>query len=294
VLPVVTAYLFSFQKFWITIFPPYFCWALPMSEPDRVIHETWIARPVEEGPPRPPMFPLLGCLGMLLALVLLCVFPLLLWDLLGSALARLHLNETVASLAVVGILLGSFVNIPLQRIQRNEVQPVEWLAHLGVWGWTDRFRETRPDTLIALNVGGCVIPVSLAIWQVVYLLDQGGWPVFATLAMAAVNIAVCYRVALPIAGIGIAMPGFVSPLTSVALCWILLGPLANLCGVPQPVLEAARPSAAFIAGTLGPLIGADLLHLRDIRAVSVGMLSIGGAGTFDGIVLSGVLAALLV
>ena len=44
---------------------------------------------------------------------------------------------------------------------------------------------------------------------------------------------------------------------------------------------------------LGPLFGADLLHLRDFTRVSVGVLSIGGAGTFDGIVLSGMVAALL-
>jgi uncharacterized membrane protein len=50
---------------------------------------------------------------------------------------------------------------------------------------------------------------------------------------------------------------------------------------------------AFVAGVLGPLIGADLFHLKDISRVSAGILSIGGAGTFDGIVLSGILAALL-
>ena len=54
-----------------------------------------------------------------------------------------------------------------------------------------------------------------------------------------------------------------------------------------------RVVIAYIAGILGPLIGADLLHLRDILKVPVGVLSIGGAGTLDGIVLSGMLAALL-
>jgi len=53
------------------------------------------------------------------------------------------------------------------------------------------------------------------------------------------------------------------------------------------------PAVAFIAGVAGPLIGADLLHLKDLRENPVGMASIGGAGTFDGIVLSGVLATLL-
>jgi uncharacterized membrane protein len=84
--------------------------------------------------------------------------------------------------------------------------------------------------------------------------------------------------------VGIAMPGFVAALTAVAGTWILLW--------PAPYAELRAP-VAFVAGVAGPLIGADLLHLKDITKVSAGMLSIGGAGTFDGIVLSGVLAAVL-
>jgi uncharacterized membrane protein len=53
------------------------------------------------------------------------------------------------------------------------------------------------------------------------------------------------------------------------------------------------PPVAFVAGVLGPLIGADLLHLRDIEKIATGIASIGGAGTFDGIVLSGIVAAYL-
>ena len=44
---------------------------------------------------------------------------------------------------------------------------------------------------------------------------------------------------------------------------------------------------------LGPLIGADLLRLKQIIALSSGNASIGGAGTFDGIVISGFIALLL-
>ena len=50
---------------------------------------------------------------------------------------------------------------------------------------------------------------------------------------------------------------------------------------------------AYIAGVAGPLIGADLLHLKDIEESATGVASIGGAGTFDGIVLSGIVAAFL-
>jgi len=44
---------------------------------------------------------------------------------------------------------------------------------------------------------------------------------------------------------------------------------------------------------LGPLIGADLLHLRDIKTLATGVASIGEDGTFDGILLSGIVAAYL-
>ncbi|MBW2109628.1 MAG: DUF1614 domain-containing protein, partial [Deltaproteobacteria bacterium] len=53
------------------------------------------------------------------------------------------------------------------------------------------------------------------------------------------------------------------------------------------------PVVAYISGTLGTLIGADLLNLRKIYDLGAPVASIGGAGTFDGIFLNGLLAVLL-
>ncbi len=75
------------------------------------------------------------------------------------------------------------------------------------------------------------------------------------------------------------MPGFVSLIAAAALA-LVLAP------------EAAAP-VAFVIGVVGPLVGADLLHLTEIEAAEIGIVSIGGAGTFDGIILSGILAAYL-
>jgi uncharacterized membrane protein len=83
--------------------------------------------------------------------------------------------------------------------------------------------------------------------------------------------------ARPVVGVGVMTPGLVPPLISAALAIVL---------APAPAA-----AAAFVAGVAGPLVGADLLHLKDIQSSGVGMASIGGAGTFDGIVLSGVIAA---
>jgi uncharacterized membrane protein len=96
-------------------------------------------------------------------------------------------------------------------------------------------------------------------------------------AAAVVNVAVCYFLACPVPRLGIALPGLVPPLVAAVLA------LALAPGQAPPV--------AFVAGVAGPLVGADLLHLKDIQKISAGLASIGGAGTFDGIVLSGIVAA---
>jgi uncharacterized membrane protein len=50
---------------------------------------------------------------------------------------------------------------------------------------------------------------------------------------------------------------------------------------------------AYIGGSLGTLIGADLLNLDKVAGLGAPVASIGGAGTFDGIFLTGVLAVLI-
>lgn len=233
--------------------------------------------------PVPGWLPALGCASIVAAVSLMCLMPIVLVDAMQGAMQRLHLTPQAAFLAVFGILAGGLFNIPIYRIARHELQPVEILGAYGLWGFSPRWQRVRQDTVIAINVGGCVIPLAIAVWEAMQLSAVGGWPQAATLLIALANIGVCYAVARPVTGIGIMMPGFVSPLTCVMLAWILLG---------DPQFAELRAPAAFVGGVAGPLIGADLLHLKDITRVSVGMLSIGGAGTFDGIVLSGVVAAL--
>ena len=48
-----------------------------------------------------------------------------------------------------------------------------------------------------------------------------------------------------------------------------------------------------MSGTLGTLIDADLTNLRDADHSAASVESIGGAGTFDGIFLTGLVAVIL-
>jgi uncharacterized membrane protein len=132
---------------------------------------------------------------------------------------------------------------------------------------------------VAVNLGGCLVPTGLAIYELDQLLHTAPGALAAVALAAGLNTVACYLMARPVPGLGIALPGLVPALMAA-------GPALLLAG------EQTAP-VAFIAGVVGPLVGADLLHLRDVERMATGVLSIGGAGTFDGIVLSGIVAAYL-
>jgi len=220
-------------------------------------------------------------LSLLTSFLLMIALPLALGQAMLTSLAKLHLSPNFAILTLIAIVAGSAINIPIKRIVRE--QPV-WSNPMTIWGldrnlprWTIRRRET----IIAVNVGGCMIPLGIALFQIAYLSRLGPDVIWGTTLATAIDIFVCYLAARPVPGVGIVMPGFVSPAAAAAAAILL---------VPD-----AAPSAAFVAGVLGPLAGADFLHIHDLirNPRGVGVASIGGAGTFDGIVLSGILATIL-
>lgn len=221
----------------------------------------------------------LSWLTLLLFFILLAMLPFVFGQLFTAALIKLKLDPTTALLIVIGIFAGSPINIPVKRIPRTEFIPADPFAIFGLSGWWPTFQRVRRETVIAVNVGGCLIPVALAAYETVHLLAAGWQSLFGLLLAIIINTMVCFRMAQPIEGIGIAIPGLFPP---------LIAAMSALLLVPDQA-----PPVAFVAGVLGPLIGADLLHLRDIEKISTGVASIGGAGTFDGIVLSGIVAAYL-
>jgi len=126
-----------------------------------------------------------------------------------------------------------------------------------------------PGTIIAVNVGGAVS---------FYLLVRNELWVRGLLATAGVTV-VCHILAQPVAGVGIALPVFVPP-ASAAIVALLLS-------------RCYAAPLAYIGGSMGTLIGADLLNLHKVQGLGAPVASIGGAGTFDGIFLTGILAVLL-
>jgi uncharacterized membrane protein len=223
--------------------------------------------------------PVSNRMSMLVTVLMVLALPLLLWPLFVTSLQKLHLSPQWALNLTIAIIIGGLINIPVKRIVRE--RPV-WSHPLAVFaldstipGWLIHRRET----VIAVNVGGCLIPVGIAIYQLTHLAPLGAEALWGAALATLIVTFVSYAVATPVAGVGIVMPGFVAPITA-ALSALIIAP------------EHA-PNVAFVAGVLGTLIGADFLHINDFIKTPVGVASIGGAGTFDGIVLAGILATFL-
>lgn len=215
--------------------------------------------------------------SIVLFLVLILLFPFI-WvaftlDVVEVAVSKLGFSPTVAFFLLAAVLIGSTINIPLYQVESSAIVVSDltelWLRQF----WGIPLRKTQQKTIVALNVGGGLIPVLLALYQFTRV------SIAIALAVTAIVTLVCYFSAHVVPGIGIQMNALVAPLTA-SLCAVLFS-------------SGQSPPIAFAGGVLGTLIGADLLHLKEIQRMTPGVLSIGGAGVFDGIALCGLFALLL-
>jgi len=218
------------------------------------------------------MPPLYLLLFLALGVFLVTVIQL---QLLSIAFEKLGMSPQGALLLMLGILLGSGINIPVARVATTADLPEDLpLPRRGrLWPPADLSRSGY--TIIAVNLGGCLIPVGVALYLLFRQLVSPADLLTATLVITTVS----YLFSRPVPGIGIAMPILLAPLVTVATALILA--------------PANAAPLAFSSGVLGVLLGADILHLREIRRMGVRIASIGGAGTFDGVFLTGIIAVLL-
>lgn len=205
-------------------------------------------------------------LGLLLAFVQVGV--------LTVAFGKLGLSPNAAFLLLFVSLFGSALNLPTVKIAA-ERPALESLPEQLRPFMEQALRRFDGTTVIAVNVGGCLIPVMFSY----YLLQHNPIPPHDVLIAVAIVATIAHLTSRPVPGLGIGMPIFVGPIAAAL----------TALGLNQ---EHSAP-LAYICGTLGVLIGADLLRIKDIRKMGVPVASIGGAGTFDGIFITGIVAVLL-
>ena len=232
----------------------------------------------------PLMLILLFGLLVLVGLVII-LFPIVFLTAIGATFTKLGFSWREALLILLLTLAGSFVNVPVRTLESRAAPAYD--RYVAVYGRLYRIPEPVQRTVLAVNVGGALIPLAISLYLLYdSVVISGGYLVMGlALAGVAVVTVVTKLVARPVPGLGIATPFFIPPLAAL-IAALVLSTFAG--GVP-----AAAVIIAYVSGTLGTLIGADLLNLGHIAELGAPMASIGGAGTFDGIFLSGIIAALL-
>ncbi|MBI3839436.1 MAG: DUF1614 domain-containing protein [Planctomycetia bacterium] len=217
-----------------------------------------------------PLAPLFFLSLVLLLGVLIVILQI---GILGYAYEKMGITRRAAYSLLFLSLLGAWVNIPVAELPGGRMIVTKEVND-GWWRYRIPVIEEWPGTELAINVGGAVIPTLLSIYLVVKNQIYGE----AIVGVAGVA-AVVHALATPVPQMGIAVPIFIPPIVS-ALVAVLLS------------REYAAP-LAYVSGCMGTLVGADLLNLGKLAEVGGSIQSIGGAGTFDGVFLTGILAVLL-
>lgn len=141
-------------------------------------------------------------------------------------------------------------------------------------------------TYLAVNVGGTLVPLLLIAWWV----KRRKLRILPALVGTAIVTVVAWRIVefSPETGIIARFPWFFLPIVAALVFGLVVSIRKPLTSVP----------IVYASGTLGALIGADLLHVADIRAHFLAapentIISIGGAGVFDMVFLAGTFAMAL-
>lgn len=212
-----------------------------------------------------------SCLAFLLLSLVFAplFFFLLFFNIATFSFTKLGLSPGGAVFLFSAILFGSIVNIPVSRKRFYVVEPTPF-RYPFLFYYPPRVREQ----VIAVNLGGAVIPSLFSLYLLFTIAPLG-----TTIAAIAIVALVCKKLAKLVPGVGIKIPALIPPLIAAFVALIL-------------ARENAAP-VAFISGVLGTLIGADLLNLQRLDEMGAQVLSIGGAGVFDGIFLVGIVATFL-
>jgi uncharacterized membrane protein len=221
----------------------------------------------------PSSFAIFAILLILIVAVLAFIFV----GVISVAFADVGFTPLAIILILIVTFLGSSINIPLFKLKTTiPIIKEEYASWFGVTYRIPKVEYGQAVTLVAVNVGGALIPTAVS----VYLLSrETSALIFFSLIGVAVVSLVTHVMAKPVQGVGVMAPAFVPPIVAAVIALII---------------SPSHPIAiAYISGVLGTLIGADLSNLNLIKKLGAPVASIGGAGTFDGIFLSGIIAVLL-
>ena len=227
------------------------------------------------------MPPVVAPYMVLLLFVMFFIFALIFVSAAGMAFETLGIPRQYLGLVLVSSLVGGMINIPVARVT-SEVERMTLRPSLfgGLYPMPS-VEKVVQETRIAVNLGGAIIPILMC----VYIVAMVPRAIIGFVAATAMVTILCNALARPIPGIGISIPVLIPPIAAAASAYVV----TQILGYSISTAAAI----AYVSGVMGVLMGADLLNLGKIRKLGAPTVSIGGAGTFDGIFLTGILSVIL-
>jgi len=212
---------------------------------------------------------------LLLGFFLLLVFVVVMIEVrvLSYAYRKIGVRPRYMFIVLLLTLVGSNFNIPLYSVTVPRLAPPEEVTVLGRTYIVPPAIEPS-TTVVAINVGGALVPLLLSL----YLFFKVRMYVRMLLGTAIVAVIV-HALAQIVPGVGIAVPMFIPPLVA--------------AGVGLILSFRRAPPVAYVSGSMGALLGADITNLHRLAELGAPVVSIGGAGTFDGVFLTGIIAGLI-
>lgn len=225
----------------------------------------------------------------LLGLLFFIVYPLVLMFFRSLLVEELGLPPELFGAVLLLSLFGSYVNIPFTTVEAKV--PIYTYREVRFFWVTWRIPRVEMGvrkTVVTINLGGAIVPLLISGYLVFWSIPARSSDLFRSyLSLVFVLVVVAFstnRNARLVKGLGIATPMFGPPITT-ALATVLMDMFSPLSCPTQ---------IAYVGGTLGALIGADLMNIRKLPEIGAPVVSIGGAGTFDGVYLTGLISVLLV
>jgi uncharacterized membrane protein len=212
---------------------------------------------------------------LLLGFFLLLVFVIVMIEVrvLSYAYRKIGVRPRYMFIVLLLTLVGSNFNIPLYSVTVPRLAPPEEVTVLGRTYIVPPAIEPS-TTVVAINVGGALVPLLLSLYLFFKLR------MYARMLLGTAIVAVIvHALAQIVPGVGIAVPMFIPPLVA--------------AGVGLILSFRRAPPVAYVSGSMGALLGADITNLHRLAELGAPVVSIGGAGTFDGVFLTGIIAGLI-
>lgn len=218
----------------------------------------------------------------LFVIILILMIPFLFIGIIGGALSKPGFGFFGIVLILAATIAGSFINIPVLNIRSGS--EVVRVPHGRLADSRYRPVVSGGTTVVAVNVGGAVVPLIVSLYLIYSgFISGGGTVLLYALFAGIIVVAVISNIsAKSVRGRGIGFSFLIPPLAAL-ICALLL----------STAVSGFAPVIAYVSGTLGIIIGADLLNIRKMAGRGADMIPVGGAGTFDGVFLTGIIAALL-